>query len=182
MSDSQRSGALVPAVILIALGILFLLINLNVLQGVGIGQLWPIFPIVLGIGMWTQYFAGRMRDPGLVTGGTIFLLVGLFFFLFTLEVNVPGLGRMHWGRMADLWPAFPTIVGVALLLQWLAGGLRDTALLIPVAILLAVGLGGFAFTLANFPTFRIIADYWPVALILIGVAVLVRSFIRPRSV
>jgi ABC-type branched-subunit amino acid transport system permease subunit len=97
-------------------------------------------------------------------------------------VYIEPFGRITWGDMSVLWPAFPTIVGIALLLQWLAGGLRDHGLLIPVTILLVVGLGGFAFTLRGFPTFRILADYWPVLLILLGVIVLVRSFTRPRSV
>jgi hypothetical protein len=179
--DSRRSGAIVPAVVLIAIGIFFLLANLGTLPRVSIVQLWPALPALLGIGLLLQFFIGGMRDPGLVTGGTIFLLVGLFFFLFTLGIDVAPLGRITWGDMARLWPAFPTIVGIALLLQWLAGGLRDHGLLIPVTILLIVGLGGFAFTLAGFPTFRVIFDYWPVLLIVLGLIVLARSFTRPRS-
>ncbi|HLF26207.1 MAG TPA: DUF5668 domain-containing protein [Anaerolineae bacterium] len=178
--ESRRSGAIVPAIILIGIGIFFLLLNTDVIRGVSIGQLWPAFPALLGVSLLVQFFAGRMRDPGLVTGGAIFLLTGLFFFLFTLRVDIPGFGPVNWGDMATLWPAFPTIVGVALLLQWLAGGLRDHALLIPVTILTIVGLGGFAFTLGQFPTFRILADYWPVLLILLGILVLARSFVRPR--
>jgi len=178
--DARRSGAIVPAVILIALGLFFLVANLGMVN-VDIDQLWPIFPAILGLGMWVQFFVGRMRDPGLVTGGTIFLLTGVFFFLFTLRLDLPGLGRVSWGDMGVLWPAFPTIVGVALLLQYLVGGLRDHGLLVPVTILLIVGLGGFAFTLRGFPTFRLIADYWPVLLIVVGVLVLARSLVRPRS-
>ena len=179
--ESRRSGALIPAILLIGIGAFFLLMNLNVLPQVSVGQLWPALPVLLGAGMLVQYFLGRMRDPGLVTGGTIFVLTGLFFFLFTLRANLPGLGSIGWGRMAVLWPAFPTIVGIALLLQWIAGGLRDTGLLVPVGILLVVGLGGFAFTLANIPTFSMMLTYWQALLIVIGVIVLARSLIRPRS-
>ena len=179
--ESRRAGSIIPAFILIAIGVLFLLVNLNVLPRVSLTQLWPALPALIGVGLLLQFFLGRMRDPGLVTGGTIFLLTGLFFFLFTLRLDVPGLGQVGWGDMGRLWPAFPTIVGIALLLQWLAGGLRDTGLLIPVSILLIVGLGGFAFTLADFPTFRIIFDYWPILLIVLGVIVLLRSLSRPRS-
>jgi hypothetical protein len=178
--QARNYGAIVPAIILIGVGIFFLLVNTQLIR-VGIGQLWPIFPVLLGAGLLAQFFMGRMRDPGLITGGTIFLLTGLVFFLFTLNLTVPGLGAIHWGNMAQLWPVFPTIVGVALLLQWIAGGLRERDLLIPIAILLTVGLGGFAFTLGGLPTFRLIADYWPVALIVLGVIVLARSFMRPRS-
>ena len=176
-----RRGSIVPAVLLIAVGVIFLLVNLNVIPRVSIIDLWPALPALIGLGMLLQFFLGRLRDPGLVTGGTIFLLIGLFFFLFTLEVNVPGLGVVRWGMMAELWPAFPLIVAIALLLQWIAGGLRDTGLLVPVTILGIVGLAGFAFTLDRFPAFSAIVEYWPVLLIVLGLVVLARSFARPRS-
>jgi hypothetical protein len=179
--DSRRNSAIVPAVILIAIGIVLLLVNTGALPNLNLTHLWPAFPALLGAALLLQFFVGGMRDPGLVTGGTIFLLVGLFFFLFTLRLDVPGMGRIGWGDMARLWPVFPTIVGVALLLQWLAGGLRDHGLLIPVAILLIVGLAGFGFTLADLPTFKILSDYWPVLLILLGLLVIVRAGIRPRA-
>ena len=83
--------------------------------------------------------------------------------------------------MARLWPTFPTIVGIAFALQWIAGGLRHPGLLAPATILLLVGLGGFAFTLAGFPMFRVVFDYWPVLLIVLGVAILARSFRRVTS-
>ncbi len=179
--DSRRAGALTPAIILIAVGTFFLLTNLNLLPRVSIGQLWPAFPALLGAALWLQFFLGRMRDPDLVFGGTIFLLTGLFFFLFTLRLTLPALGEISWGDMARLWPAFPTIVGVAFALQWIAGGLRRPGLLVPATILLLIGLGGFAFTLAGFPMFRVVFDYWPVLLIILGAAILVRSFVRSRS-
>ena len=49
--NSRRSGAIVPAVILIAIGTFFLLANLNVLPKVSIGQLWPAFPALLGVAL-----------------------------------------------------------------------------------------------------------------------------------
>lgn len=179
--DSRRSSAIFPAIILIVVGAFFLLTNLNVLPRVSIGQLWPAFPALLGIALWLQFFLGRPRDPGLVFGGTIFLLTGLFFFLFTLNLTLPLLGRITWGDMARLWPAFPSIVGIAFALQWIVGGLRQPGLLAPAMILLLVGLGGFAFTLAGFPMFQVVFDYWPVLLIVLGVAILARSFVRQRS-
>jgi hypothetical protein len=170
-----------PALILIGIGVFFLLINTGVLGGVNLGDLWPIFPVLIGAGLLLQFFIGGLRDPDLVFGGTIFTLTGLFFFLFTLNVNVAPLGPITWSDMARLWPAFPTIVGIAFVLRWVLGGLRESGLLIPAAILLAVGLGGFSFTLAGFPAFRLFFDYWPVLLIILGVIVLARSVTRPRS-
>jgi len=178
MEPRRNRGTLVAAVLLIGFGLFFLLVNTSVIR-VSMVQLWPAIPVLIGAALFVQFFAGRMRDPGLVTGGTIFLLIGLFFFLFTLGVTIEPLGRIRWGDMAVLWPAIPTIIGVGILMQWIFGGLRDHGLLIPVMIFLLIGLGGFASTLRGIPTFSILVDYWPVLLIVIGVIVMARA-IRPR--
>ena len=180
MEPRRNGGTLAVAILLIGIGLFFLLVNTNVVR-VSIGQLWPAIPALIGAALLVQFFTGGMRDPGLVTGGTIFLLTGLFFFLFTLGVTIEPFGRVNWGDMAVLWPAMPTIIGVALLIQWLVGGLRDHGLLIPVTIFFLIGLGGFAFTLRGIPAFSILIDYWPALLIVIGLIVLVRSLRRPQS-
>ena len=180
MQPRRNGGTLVVAFLLIGIGLFFLLVNTNIVR-VSIGQLWPAIPTLIGAALLVQFFAGGMRDPGLVTGGTIFLLIGLFFFLFTLGVTIEPFGQITWSDMSVLWPAIPTIIGIALLMQWLFGGLRDHGLLIPVAIFLLIGLGGFAFTLRGIPVFSTLVDYWPVLLIAIGLIVLVRSLRRPQS-
>lgn len=181
MENSRQPGVIVPAIILIGVGVFFLLSNAGLLGTLNVAQLWPIFPVLTGVALLVQYFAGRMRDPDLVTGGSISLMIGLFFFLFTLNVTIAPLGRIDWSDMARLWPAFPTIVGLGLALRWLVGGLRETELLIPVTILFIVGFAGFGFTLAGLPTFSFIFSYWPVLLIVIGVIVLLRSFRQSSS-
>lgn len=180
MEPRRNGGTLVAAVLLIGIGLFFLLVNTSVIR-VSIGQLWPAIPTLIGAALFVQFFTGGRRDPGLVTGGAIFLLTGLFFFLFTLGVAIEPFGQITWGDMAVLWPTLPTIIGVALLMRWLFGGLRDHGLLIPVTLFLLVGLSGFAFTLRRIPALSILVDYWPALLILIGLIVLVRS-LRPRPV
>jgi hypothetical protein len=143
--------------------------------------LWPGIVVVVGLVFWIGYVTSAGRDPGLAFVGTIVTLVGAFFFLFTLNVSVPGLGVIGWGDMARLWPAFPLIVGVAFVVLWVTNKFRDTGVLVPAAILLIVGLGGFAFTLGEVPALRQIVDWWPVLLIVLGVAFLVQSFARPKQ-
>jgi hypothetical protein len=176
----ERRGALVPALLLILLGAFFLLVNIGVLPALSITQLWPGIVVLVGLMFWGGFFFGRQHDAGLAFVGTIVALVGAFFFLFTLRVNLPGYGPVNWSDMGRLWPAFPLIVGIAFVVLWLAGRLRDGGVLFPAAILLIVGLGGFAFTLGDIPNWRDLLNLWPVLLILLGLGVLIQSLRRPR--
>lgn len=177
----ERRGALVPALFLILLGAFFLLVNFGVLPSLSIAQLWPGIVVLVGLMFWGGYLFSRQHDAGLAFVGTIVTLVGAFFFLFTLRINVPGLGIVGWGDMGRLWPAFPLIVGIAFIVLWVAGRLRDTGVLFPAAILLIVGLGGFAFTLGDIPNWRNLLNLWPVLLIVLGLGVLLQSVQRPRK-
>ncbi len=176
----DRRGALVPALLLILLGTFFLLVNIGVLPALSITQLWPGIVILVGLMFWAGYFFGRQHDAGLAFVGTIVTLVGAFFLLFTLHLNLPGYGLVEWSDMGRLWPAFPVIVGVAFVVLWLAGRLRDSGVLFPAAILLIVGFGGFAFTLGDISNWRTLFNLWPVLLILLGLGALVQSLRRPR--
>jgi hypothetical protein len=134
----------------------------------------------VGLMFWLGFIFGRGHDAGLAFVGTIITLIGAFFFLFTLHVHIPGFGEVQWGDQGRLWPAYPFIVGLAFIVLWIANRFRDGGVLVPAAILIAVGLGGFSFTLANVEGLRDIIRYWPLLLIVLGVLVLARSFIRPK--
>jgi hypothetical protein len=176
-----RRGALVPALMLILLGAFFLLINLGVLPALSITQLWPGIVVLVGLTFWGGYFFGRQHDAGLAFVGTLVTLVGAFFFLFTLRIDIPGYGPVDWSDMSRLWPAFPLIVGIAFVVMWLAGRMRDGGILVPAVILLMVGVGGLAFTLGDIPNWRSVLNLWPVMLILLGVGALIQSLRRPRQ-
>jgi hypothetical protein len=141
----------------------------------------PGIVVLVGILFWLGFIFGKDHDPGLAFVGTIVTLVGLFFFLFTFNVDLLGLGRVDWGDMALLWPAFPLIVGIAFVVLWAAGRFRDWGVLIPAGILLLVGFGGFAFTLGNVPIFQNILQWWPLLLILFGLIIVIQAVTRPRS-
>ncbi len=176
----DRRSAWVPAFVLILIGVFFLLVNLRVLPALSITQLWPGIVVVVGIMFWLGFIFSRDHDAGLAFVGTIVTLVGAFLFLFTLRVSLPGLGAINWGDMGRLWPVFPAIVGIAFIVLWIAGRFRDVGVLFPAAILLIVGIAGFAFTLREVPLLQNLLNWWPALLIVLGVLVLLQAFTRRK--
>jgi hypothetical protein len=83
--------------------------------------------------------------------------------------------------MRLLWPVFPLIVGIAFVVLWAAGRFRDWGVLIPAGILLLVGFGGLAITLGNVPVFQDLLQWWPLLLIVFGLAILISSVLRARA-
>jgi len=178
----DRRGAIVPAFILILIGGFFLLINLGLLPRMTITEMWPGIIVLVGLTFWIGFIFGHDHDAGLAFVGTILVLIGAFFFLFTLpNVSLPGYGVIHWGDQGKLWPVYPLIVGVAFVVLWIAGRFRDNGVLIPAGILLIVGLAGLNFTLGEVPGLTDIIRLWPVLLIVFGAAILLRSFSRPKA-
>lgn len=166
MQSVQNPKAL--GIFLIALGVLFLLLN-NGLLWFGWEVVWPIFPLLIGLSL-LKVFAGRRKPRQLFTG-VFLLLLSLFFFGFTL-------GIFPWEKMFELWPTFPLILGVSLLA--LAGVDRHTssALVVGLAMILFsvlayMSAGGAIRPRISEPLSRL----WP--LVLVGAGSLV--FLRARK-
>lgn len=175
----RRLGALIPGLILIFLGVWFLLDNLGVVN-INLGQLWPIFPIIIG---FSSLAGGLIRsrngsyDDGAIMVGVWGLLIGLFFMLFTF-------GVINWGEMGRLWPTFPLIGGIGFLAAFLAGGLRDWGLLVVGGIATTVGILGyvFAFGVLSATIAEFILPYLvPIALIIAGIGVLASGLMRRKT-
>lgn len=177
----NRRGTVITATVLIAIGAYLLLANLNLIPSFSMTQMWPAIVVCVGILFWLGFIFGHEHDPGLAFVGTIVTLTGLFFFLFTFNVDLFGLGRVDWSDMRLLWPVFPLIVGIAFVVLWAAGRFRDWGVLIPAGVLLLVGIGGLAFTLGNVPVFQNLVQWWPLLLIFLGVVILFGSILRPRA-
>ena len=177
----DRRGTVFTAAILITIGVYLLLANLHLIPTFSATQMWPGIVVLVGLMFWLGFIFGKDHDPGLAFVGTIVTLVGLFFFLFTLNINLLGLGRVDWSDMGLLWPAFPLIVGIAFIVLWIAGRFRDWGVLVPAGVLVLVGFGGFAFTLGKVPIFRDVLQWWPLLLILFGIVILIQAVLRPRS-
>lgn len=165
----RDAGVLVPGCGGFMVGLFFLAFTLGPLDWDDMGAWWPVFPIIGGLTFITLFVMSKERDAGILVPGCGGLLVGLFFFLFTL-------GRFEWDDMGRLWPAFPLIGGLVFLGVWLFKR-SDVGLLVPAGLGLAVGLVGFLFTLGGLGL-RWLALGWPILLIVIGLALVARSLVR----
>ena len=96
----RSRGHLTRGTILVVLGSWLFLQNLGV-DLPGLEEMWPILPTLAGAALLVSFLTGKDRSPGLVFVGTAALLVGLFFFAFTL-------GPLGWERMDVYWPALTT--------------------------------------------------------------------------
>jgi peptidoglycan/LPS O-acetylase OafA/YrhL len=167
----NRRPAIIPALVLIALGAWLLAENLGVPLPTW-DQAWPAFPFFFGLAFVLQFFLGGRTDTGLVFVGVAAALVGAFFFAFTL-------GYLRWNDMAVYWPVFVLIGSAAFFAQWLVRP-RERGLLVPA--FLALGVGGLALPitlrLINPSLANVVVKFWPVALILLGLALLVGFFQR----
>jgi hypothetical protein len=152
----MNRGAVMPGVILIIVGLIFLLPQFGIGSANG---LWPAFILAPGLGFIAMWLTSKnkAKDAGLLIPGTIITLISAFFFY----LNWAG-----WSKMANLWPIFPLIVGIAFYKFFFASGRRDRGILVPANILLLVGL--FFLILQSY-TYKL----WPIILILLGILMIV---------
>ncbi len=171
-TDREKdAGVLVPGVGGFLVGLFFLVITLGPLSWGDLDQWWPIFPLIFAVAFIATFVFSKQHDAGLLVPGIGGLLVGIFFLLITL-------GPLRWREMDVLWPAFPLIAGVTFFSVWLANR-KDRGLLIPAGLGVAVGLVGFVFTLRILQV-RLVERGWPVLLIVIGLALVLKSLIQGR--
>ncbi|NDJ34058.1 MAG: hypothetical protein GYB64_05285 [Chloroflexi bacterium] len=139
-----------------------------------LAEIWPVILIVAAAALIAQVNAERRRRPAVMLPGTILLLCGLFFLLFTL-----GIGRLGWVDLLRLWPVFPLIIATGYLMVYLAGDMQEQALLVPVYVFGAIGLIALPLTLGAVQTlaFRQTLRLWPLVLVLLALFV----FARPRQ-
>ncbi len=156
----NRWGTAWGGLTLIALGIAFILANI-----IGWDNVWPIFPLFGGVAFLVGYAVTGFRDGGLAFVGTGAVLVGLFFFGFTL-------GPWAWTDMQQLWPVFPFIGGVAFIVLFFAERRsRDVGTLGVGCAAMIVGVVGLAFTY-GFVGGDII-KLWPLLIVFLGLVSLV---------
>lgn len=169
----NRRGAMVPGLLLIALGAWLLASALGV-RLPGLDVLWPVFLIVFGLAFLVQFFAGGRRSEGLVFTGTATALLGVLFLAITV-------GPLNWSDLGHWWPVFAVIGGVAFLAQWMARP-AEGGLLVPAALALLVGLAALAVTLGRVraDVTEQIAKLWPLLLIVVGFGLLASYVMSAR--
>ena len=153
------------ALVLIALGILLLLQRLGAIS-FGFHQvLWPLV-MLFGLVRVAQGFSLSKR--GRIFSGTLLFMYGLFFLLrFSDYIDI---------RLRMFLPASLLIFGIALLMLFLDDA-REWELLIPALLLFGTG-SAFVLTelgyLDQFEVWDAVHRYWPLGLILVGLAIIFR--------
>ena len=153
------------AVGLILLGVVMLLDRLDLIQFGFHMAIWSIL-LIFGLVNAVQGFARNRR--GAIFGGTVAFLYGLFFLLRSSDyVDV---------RMGMFFPATFLIFGIALLMLFL-NNFHEWELLIPASLLCGIGVA-FVLTelgyLDRYDVWDAVRLYWPLALVVLGLALLLR--------
>ncbi|MDY6876876.1 MAG: hypothetical protein SWK90_11840 [Chloroflexota bacterium] len=167
----SRTGTLIPAIMLIMLGVIFLLPSLGI-PFLSWGGIWPLFIIAAGLGFLAGFIFSARHDEGLAFVGSAAVMVGGFLGLFAWHI-------LDWNDMARWWPGFPLIGGLAFVVLWAAGRFRDWGVLVPALIGIVVGVVGLLFTFGAVG--ENVLQFWPVLVILAGVISLLSALFRRRE-
>ncbi|HDL18023.1 MAG TPA: hypothetical protein ENH29_03115 [Bacteroidetes bacterium] len=162
MKDSKKS--IVPGAILILIGVLIIIHKMDIFNFYW-RNLYPV--IFLALGAWFFFNVFLRKQRGQAFPGTLFLLLGIFFILRNYSLFYPY-------YIDEFWPVFLIIFGLAFVVQFLFRP-DDWGLLIPGFIFLLLGFVFLARTMGWFLPYQIeyiVETYWPVLLILIGIAII----------
>jgi hypothetical protein len=155
MHEGKRKS-IFPGLILIAIGILFLLINFNLIS-VRANVIWTYLIIVIGAVFWISFFFDR-SNPGVLMPGTVLLTVGIV-------LNIGVRSDASW---RVLWPFFVMAPAFGFYAMYFFGK-RERGLLFPAAVLTIIGL--FFFLQALDFAIQLV---FGIVMILVGVLLIVR--------
>lgn len=174
MKKSFESINTAVGVLLILLGLVFFVVTQGAFD-LNWRTAWPVFPFIAGVFLLVLAYTSPnlYRRGGLVLGGTIPLLIGIFFFMTTT-------GLLSRNDMDKLWPVFPMIVGIAFFAAYLASERQQWYYLIPGSACTLVGVV-FAALLWSGASYSVIGQVWPIFLILAGVLLLFGNMRRVRE-
>ena len=95
MKNQSRYAGLIPGAIILAIGTIFLLNNLGIVDAHRFWEFWPLLLIFAGL--------AKLGDPNRRVWGGIFVLFGVLLLL-----NQLGISHFSWG---ELWPLLLIAVG-----------------------------------------------------------------------
>jgi hypothetical protein len=166
--DSSNRVTVILGTFLVAVGVVFLLLNL--IPGINMGQTWPVIFFFLAAAFFLPalVWPGARRGlAGLFIPGSIMLVLGLIFLYNVLTRD--------WASWAYAWLLIPGGVGLGLMLGANTGGWgrgpAQTGLW-----LMGVDLGLFALFATIFGDNLIIRTFGPLVIMLAGVIILIRVF------
>ncbi len=113
-SERRESGALWFGIVGTLSGVVFLYITVGPADWEDMAQLWPIFPVIAGLG-WLVEWVFTPHAIATLALGLAALVVGGVGFAFTYGSLDPELAR----QLASLWPLLLVLVGLGLVVQYL---------------------------------------------------------------
>ncbi|MHC1739541.1 MAG: hypothetical protein AB9897_00340 [Anaerolineaceae bacterium] len=171
--NQTRSGSLIAGIGLVLLGALFICINL--VSGFVLVKTWPLVFFVIAFAFFLPGLAWPESRKGLAAlfiPGTITFVLGAIF-LFNTLTN-------YWAVWAYAWILIPASVGLGLLLAaWIGKWDRGVFLVgIWIALISLAVFAVFAALFGNLALKFIGAG----VLVLMGIAMLIRSFVKKPTV
>lgn len=167
----DKRGSIIGGLILILVGLLFLLLQTSpeLAAQIDFGLQWPLIFVGVGVLFLLGAFLGT---PSLAVPGMIFSGMGGLLYYQNLTGN--------WASWAYAWTLIPGFVGLGVILMGLLDStqrsqIRGGATLLFISVILFAIFGGFLGGQA------ILAQYWPVLLILAGILILLRSWSGRRG-
>lgn len=168
--ERRTRSSLTGGVLLILLGLFFLAIQMmpDRLAWLRVEMSWPL--IVVGVGLFLLVFGLLVGAPGMAVPACVVGGIGALLYW----QNATG----NWESWSYAWALIPGFVGVGVILTGLLGGgkLRDALeggfWLILISMVMFAIFGSFLGGLTVF------GSYWPALLIVLGLVVLVRSFLK----
>jgi len=169
---STHKHSIWPGLILIVIGAL-LLVNKLVPYSIGWYEIYPLILIAIGVLIFISVIG--KRDKGAVFFGTFLSLLGLFFFVRNFDI-------IPYYYMREVWPIILIILGLSFVSVFITKP-ADWGVLIPGGILLFLGIVLLLEKLhiIYLDIGDIIADYWPVLLIIIGGGIISGALKRQPS-
>jgi len=161
----KKKNSIVGGAIMILVGIVFLLININpaLAEKLNIGRQWPLVIVAVGLFFLMSALLGApaLAIPGMVVSG----IGGILYYQ-----NITG----NWASWAYVWALIPGFSGLGMVLMGLLDKrkrkvLREGGRLILISLAMFVVFGAFFNGLGK------IGELWPVLLIGAGIWMLFRN-------
>ncbi len=168
--DSANRGTIVVGVFLVAVGLIYLV--LNFIPGVSAGNTWPIIFFILAAGFYVPAFLWKSAQRGLAglfIPGSIFLALGLIFAYDVITQD--------WASWAYAWLLIPAGVGLGLWLGSIVGQWGKATEQVGLWMM-AITAGLFAIFGTVFASSDVMRVAGPLVIILAGVLILFRVFRR----
>jgi uncharacterized membrane protein HdeD (DUF308 family) len=168
---SEKKASTIPGIVLILIGLVILLNRFDIVDWYW-QDIYPIGLIILGLLFF--YSVIFRKNTNAVFGGTVCLLLGIFFFLRNYDL-------MPFYFWDEIWPVILIAFGIGFIVLYVFKP-EDWGVLIPGSILLFIGLVALAHTMDLYwRTEELVEHYWPVILIVIGGGLVISSFIRKKQ-